>query len=459
MAWSLEHSAMRDDETLLAAKGLLERVVAPSIAQTQTTLTKAVGEYCAALQIDQAALEAGLAAAADSVSTTGSTRAQRAALHEGYAHQKLLLEDRRSNEARYHASLAPGSQPTSPPQLLGDALRAVAMAAEPGGSTATLDLLRGRLVRLRAPWVSPNHPLYSAALLESVEARGGQLCVRVKLLNESTRRQLGCPLWETSAHYISNEPLTAAELLDAPPSAPDVVGVELAATQLRALYLQPQCSELEEYWFAQRGGRPDRESDGTGTVHSQPGSRSFSTRLGELLGGRNLEPTLRSIAARSPAARAERVDAMGAAFAGWPEAERKLARGLGRWLFVEQCPDFRAYTEYVQLLRDSTTEANFARDDSGYYGVHRAFVEYAVRWIAEWREAELLTDLSADEELKCPVCFKPGADGFAGGAEWVLLQPCRHWLCEPCAQGLLDAGETRCPLRCGEVLSWDVASS
>jgi hypothetical protein len=348
-----------------------------------------------------------------------------------------------------------------PHQVPGEHLRALSfMRRRP----TNCHRLRGALVRFRMPWWDVDCPQYSAALIDAiVEPHFGEPArLTLKLLNADTRGVLG-DTWVTTPGYISDAPLTSAELecIDVPCE----VGGPSDEMAMRHWYLRhrqgphPQRaydrrSALDHKWIVLRGQAPDAEQHGICIKYSRPGVRSYSEWLGVQLCGENGARVQRFMKCESKAACAARVEGMSSAFDAWPADEAQRAREIGRWLYVKQWPEFPAHFAYAERLRTSSSAANFERDDGGPYTAHSVFVEYANKWLDACREAKVTIVDPLAEDQRCSVCFKSSDHGFAGGTAWVCLQPCRHATCRACADKLLDGGRTDCSMGCGPVCAW-----
>ena len=334
--------------------------------------------------------------------------------------------------------------------------------------------LAGKLVRFRAPFLDGDKiPLYSPACILSVKVQSGKL--RLRPLSTSVQALLRGRTIEVTPDSISNEPLSEGEWevvlrthggpwhsrgpwgQHYSPKEVQAHGEALAAAAasaeplVRLLRKRPRCTELEEYWFRLRGGMADHElvDDEGYSSFAKVGARSYSAWLAELLGGANLAVWRLALSSRSLLDREQ----MCRRFDSWPTAARGHARLLARRLLIDGHPEYGALVEYAELLANLTTEQNAMRDERGQLSAHRVF-QTLMDPLAHELHGQGLVQAPSAADLKCPICFESMEDGFADGREWVWLRPCGHWLDETCAQKMLDAGRSECPLGCGKVLCW-----
>lgn len=363
----------------------------------------------------------------------------------------------------------------------------------------------GYFVRLQLPWHQNGQcALFSVARIQAVCAPSGEGCsprLQLEVLHEDTKKLLlddEQTDWLAPIEYVSNLPVTNAEAAAA--NVGELSGMRHQCRVLAhlrktaalknsvlALRRRPRCTAIEEHWFILRDGEADHEHDGDprrGDSYSFPGLRSHSAWLGELLGGRNMAVSLASLITETEDSLRERCDRV---FGDWPTREQSCARLLGMWL-IETRPHFAPFVEYVQLLCNAPSELNFARDVGGFcefdcpsnaqsissremrltmaarvccvaVGLHRVFTLLFTGPATERLEAGSLVAPVTALDRQCPICFVSMEGGFAGGARWVQLQPCRHWTCTTCAQMMANEGRKRCPLGCGPVRAWNVMAA
>ena len=435
---------------LRKARWFLERLVKERPQRRKALIVK----FCNRLQLD----ESGRSYCLSLLTADAVTPAQQ-------ARNAVYQEPRRLYQ--HHLETLP------PPQLTGEELQALVSIEH-----AMVWRLKGCLVRLRMPWFSEDCEYYSAATIIRIDCprhapsvnRSDPILLTVRPLDDNVRSVLGNE-WVTTCGYISNDPLNPSELACAK-SLPNVAAAPIIDWQLIGDRLsariqlsrkEPCCTALEAMWWQLRDGEPEAErqlvagSIGGGPALWAPGIRSYGEWLGATLGGENTERTKHFMQSGSAAERLERVEKMMLVFEGRSMAERQRARQLGYWLYIEQYPDFDAHFEYLDELRRSGSAKNFERDDAADMTAHGTFAQYAVSWKKLFKKARVQIQDAFAADRRCCVCFESSRRVIADGGEWVLLRPCRHATCGPCADKLLDRGNVDCPMRCGKVLTWEAA--
>ncbi|EOD22754.1 hypothetical protein EMIHUDRAFT_420303 [Emiliania huxleyi CCMP1516] len=364
----------------------------------------------------------------------------------------------------------------NPPQLLRGTLQVLCerpslLPAAPGvlAGDEPPPSLSGCLVRFMAPFRRPGRPLYSAAAVVSLDASARTVCIR--LLHEPTRVDLQSdPVTEVDIASVSNLPLTAEERLCASAEAEALgngaprIAAYLSSLEAsdayrettRVLQSHPRCTRLEQFWYEQLAGQPEHElTDSSPPAHVSFGYPSLHGRIGEQLGGANLETSVRLLKAElanEPAARAAGLKGL---FRHWPEPYRTRAQATVSFLLFDD-RELHCYREYVNRLDAAgVTPENVARDNAGEYSLQGVVIRLLGPFMHEWtKQGKLL--VPSRENLRCVSCLDSMEHGFESMLQCVWLQPCRHFLCVPCARRLKGDGQTKCPICNRTVLMWAV---
>jgi hypothetical protein len=123
-----------------------------------------------------------------------------------------------------------------------------------------------------------------------------------------------------------------------------------------------RCTRLEQFWYEQLAGQPEHElTDSSPPAHVSFGYPSLHGRIGEQLGGANLETSVRLLKAElanEPAARAAGLKGL---FRHWPEPYRTRAQATVSFLLFDD-RELHCYREYVNRLDAAgVTPENVAR--------------------------------------------------------------------------------------------------